>query len=46
VRVVREGARAERVAMQMFTFSIFYLFVLFAVLLIESGLGLIGRAAA
>jgi protoheme IX farnesyltransferase len=46
VRVVREGARAERVAMQMFTFSIFYLFVLFAVLLIESGLGLIVRAAA
>jgi protoheme IX farnesyltransferase len=42
----REGERAERAARQMFAFSILYLFVLFAVLLIEGGLGgLIGRVA-
>jgi len=31
----REGALANRVAMQMFGFSILYLFLLFAVLLVE-----------
>jgi heme o synthase len=40
-------ASADRAAMQLFAFSILYLFTLFAVLLIESGLtGLLGRAAA
>jgi heme o synthase len=42
----REGERAERAARQLFAFSIVYLFVLFAVLLVEDGLGVfIGRAA-
>jgi protoheme IX farnesyltransferase len=45
VRNEREGARAERAAHQLFAFSILYLFVLFAVLLVEAGLaGLAGRA--
>jgi heme o synthase len=39
LRGEREGARAERAAQQLFAFSILYLFVLFAVLLIEGGLG-------
>jgi protoheme IX farnesyltransferase len=43
VRVERAGERAERAAKQMFAYSLVYLFVLFAVLLIEDG-GLIGRA--
>jgi protoheme IX farnesyltransferase len=44
VRSEREGERAERVAHQLFAFSILYLFVLFAVLLVETGLGgLAGR---
>jgi protoheme IX farnesyltransferase len=42
VRREREGARAERAANQLFAFSILYLFVLFAVLLVEGGL--VGRA--
>jgi heme o synthase len=42
VRSEREGARAERAAHQLFAFSILYLFVLFAVLLVEGGL--VGRA--
>jgi heme o synthase len=47
VRVRREGAPAEQAARRMFGFSILYLFLLFAVLLIEVGLtGLIGRTAA
>jgi protoheme IX farnesyltransferase len=41
-----EGERAERAARRLFAFSIIYLFVLFAVLLVEDGLGVfIGRAA-
>jgi protoheme IX farnesyltransferase len=47
VRVARAGVGAERAARQLFAFSILYLFILFAVLLVESGLGVIlGRAAA
>ena len=34
------GARAPQAARQLFAFSILYLFVLFAVLLIEAGLGM------
>jgi heme o synthase len=46
LRGERDGARAERAAQQLFAFSILYLFVLFAVLLVEGGLGsLVGRAA-
>jgi protoheme IX farnesyltransferase len=39
VRREREGARAERAAQHLFAFSILYLFVLFAVLLIEGTSG-------
>src|SRR3954469_3721500 len=39
VRNEREGARADRAAHHLFAFSILYLFVLFAVLLVEGGLG-------
>ena len=43
--LTKEGA--EKAAMQLFAFSILYLFTLFAVLLIESGLSsLLGRAVA
>jgi protoheme IX farnesyltransferase len=43
----RDGADAMRTAKRLFSYSILYLFMLFAVLLIEGGLaGLIGRAAA
>jgi heme o synthase len=46
LRSERDGPRAERAAQQMFAFSILYLFVLFAVLLVEGGLGsLISRVA-
>jgi heme o synthase len=46
VRSERAGERAERAAHHLFAFSILYLFVLFAVLLLEGGLsGLVGRAA-
>jgi protoheme IX farnesyltransferase len=42
----REGTHSERAAHQLFTFSIVYLFVLFAVLLLEGGSdSFIGRAA-
>jgi protoheme IX farnesyltransferase len=42
----REGELGERAARRLFAFSIVYLFVLFAVLLVEDGLGVfIGRAA-
>ena len=44
VRNEREGERAERAALQLFAYSILYLFAVFAVLLIEDGLGgLLGR---
>jgi heme o synthase len=47
VRTERSGARAERAAKRLFAFSIFYLFILFAALLIDGGLGgLLNRAAA
>jgi protoheme IX farnesyltransferase len=39
VRNEREGARADRAAHHLFAFSILYLFVLFAVLLVEGGRG-------
>ncbi|TMK14564.1 MAG: protoheme IX farnesyltransferase [Alphaproteobacteria bacterium] len=42
VRCEREGERAERAAYDLFAFSILYLFVLFAVLLVEGSV--IGRA--
>jgi len=42
VRRERDGERAERAAHDLFAFSILYLFVLFAVLLVEDGV--IGRA--
>jgi protoheme IX farnesyltransferase len=46
LRGERDVARAERAAQHLFAFSILYLFVLFAVLLVEGSLGsLIGRAA-
>ena len=46
VRNERDGEGAERAAQQLFAFSILYLFVLFAVLLIEGGLvSFVGRAA-
>ncbi len=46
VRSEREGERAERAAYRLFAFSILYLFVLFAVLLVEDGPGgLLSRAA-
>ena len=40
----REGEPAMRAAQQLFGFSILYLFLLFAALLAEHGLGLCGRA--
>ncbi len=44
VRNEREGERAERAALQLFAYSIVYLFAVFAVLLIEVVLGgLLGR---
>jgi len=46
VRAEGSGAGADRAAKQLFAYSILYLFVLFAVLLIEGGLGgLLGHAA-
>jgi protoheme IX farnesyltransferase len=50
VRAEQSGERAERAAKRLFAFSILYLFVLFAVLLIDGGLGgflngVLGRAA-
>ena len=36
----RDGRPAERAAMELFGFSILYLFLLFAALLAEHGLGL------
>ena len=38
----REGAEAERAARNLFAYSVLYLFVLFAVLLVEQGFGLGG----
>jgi len=47
LRRERDSGRAMLVAKQLFAFSILYLFILFAVLLIESGLaGLVGRVTA
>jgi protoheme IX farnesyltransferase len=39
----RRGPPANRAAMQLFGFSILYLFLLFAALVVEHGFGLIGR---
>src|SRR5882762_5979166 len=39
VRNERDGERAERLALQLFAYSILYLFGVFAILLIEDGLG-------
>jgi len=44
LKVAADGERGARLARRLFAFSILYLFVLFAVLLIEGGL--LGRAAA
>jgi protoheme IX farnesyltransferase len=41
--LVADGPQAGKVAMRLFSFSILYLFGLFATLLVEHGLGLIGR---
>jgi protoheme IX farnesyltransferase len=38
-----EGAQAQRAAQRLFSFSILYLFVLFAVLLIENAFGVATR---
>jgi heme o synthase len=46
VRADLKAPDAKRAALRMFTFSILYLFVLFAVLLVERGLGGLLRAAA
>ena len=47
VNVEREGEPSTRAAKRLFSYSILYLFLLFAALLIEGGLGgLVGRAAA
>jgi protoheme IX farnesyltransferase len=40
---IREGVRANRAAMQLFAFSILYLFLLFSALIVEHGFGLIER---
>jgi protoheme IX farnesyltransferase len=40
---VREGAAANKAAMQLFGFSILYLFLLFSALILEHGFGLIER---
>jgi protoheme IX farnesyltransferase len=42
VHAAGEGAQGPRAAMQLFGYSILYLFALFAVLLVEGGL--LGRA--
>jgi len=39
----REGAAANRIAMQLFWYSIFYLFLLVALLVVEHGFGLLER---
>jgi protoheme IX farnesyltransferase len=47
VRVRREGTLAERVAKQMFAFSILYLFMLFTMLLVDNWIGaMVGRVGA
>jgi len=38
VYTLREGAPADRAARKLFSFSIWYLFLLFAVLLLEQGI--------
>jgi protoheme IX farnesyltransferase len=40
---IRDGARANKAAMQLFAFSILYLFLLFSALIVEHGFGLIDR---
>jgi heme o synthase len=40
---LREGSRANKAAMQLFGFSILYLFLLFSALVVEHGFGLIER---
>jgi heme o synthase len=40
---IREGALANKAAMQLFAFSIFYLFVLFSALIVEHSFGLLER---
>ena len=39
VFLIRDGVKADHTARQMFAFSLLYLFLLFAVLLVEQGLG-------
>jgi protoheme IX farnesyltransferase len=40
---IRQGVQANKAAMQMFAYSIFYLFLLFSALVVEHGFGLIER---
>ena len=40
---VRTGPEANKTAMRLFAFTILYLFVLFALLVVERGLGLFAR---
>jgi protoheme IX farnesyltransferase len=40
---IREGSQANKAAMQLFAFSILYLFLLFSALVVEHGFGLIER---
>jgi protoheme IX farnesyltransferase len=40
---IGEGAQAKKAAMQLFGFSIFYLFLLFSALVVEHGFGLLER---
>jgi len=39
IRTAGQGERADEAAKRLFAFSILYLFVLFAVLLVEAGFG-------
>ncbi len=43
VYCIREGAAANKAAMQLFGYSIFYLFLLVALLVVEHGFGLVER---
>jgi heme o synthase len=40
---IGEGAQAKKAAMQLFGFSILYLFLLFSALVVEHGFGLLER---
>jgi len=44
-RSIRKGEEADRAAKHLFAYSVLYLFVLFAVLLVEQGFGFESGAA-